>query len=236
MENKSQAFLNLAIETADDTWKELLKSIAPQFAHVEKLYSARVKETDRVFPLREDIFSFLRYVSLPDVRVVILGQDPYYTMEQSGFPTAHGLAFSVPRGAKIPPSLRNIFTEIYNNHEDIKLTSGCLIPWATQGVLLINSSLTVEENKPGSHQNVWSTVVYKILQYVVEVNPRVILVGWGAEAQKILNQIGSSKTSRLYSSHPSPLSANKGFLGCGHFSKINKILTSRGEEPIDWST
>ena len=188
-----------------------------------------------VFPPREDLFTALRLTSPKAVRCVILGQDPYHEMGQ-----AHGLSFSVRPGVPVPRSLRNIYKEL---HADLGLTPpdhGCLEDWARQGVLLLNTVLTVYEGQANSHQRWgWERFTSHLID-VVEAQPQpVAYVLWGKSAQKKIqdNHLGEGGKPRLIltSNHPSPLSASRGFFGSRPFSKVNSFLQEHGEAPIDWS-
>lgn len=183
-----------------------------------------------IFPKKEEIFNALKLTSFEDTRVVIFGQDPYHEINQ-----AHGLAFSVNDGVKIPPSLRNIYKEIKAEYGyDIPKT-GNLIPWAKQGILLLNASLTVREGKPNSHSKIgWQEFTDNIIKHLNEKNESVIFMLWGNNARNKKKFITNPKHFILEATHPSPLSANRGFFGCNHFKKINEILKSSNKKEIDW--
>ncbi|MCL4108593.1 UNVERIFIED_CONTAM: hypothetical protein GTU68_022895 [Idotea baltica] len=182
-----------------------------------------------VFPAQEDLFTALKLTALANVKVVILGQDPYHDDGQ-----AHGLSFSVRRGIKIPPSLRNIFKELA---EDIDVTipnHGCLEAWARQGVLLLNTVLSVRAHEANSHRKQgWEQFTDGVIRAVNE-QPAVVFVLWGNPAQKKAELIDETRHLVLKSAHPSPLSARRGFIGSQPFSKINDWLQNHGSQPIDW--
>lgn len=184
-----------------------------------------------IFPSMFDIYNALRYTDYDDVKVVILGQDPYHEKGQ-----AHGLAFSVLDGVAFPPSLQNIFIELQNDL-GIKIPkNGNLIPWAKQGVLLLNTVLTVREHYANSHKGKgWENLTTEIIKKLNERKKPVIFVLWGRDAKAKKEFITNPMHYILEASHPSPLSCNYGFFGCKHFSKINRILISSSEKPIDWS-
>ena len=184
-----------------------------------------------IFPSMFDIYNALRYTDYDDVKVVILGQDPYHEKGQ-----AHGLAFSVLDGVAFPPSLQNIFIELQNDL-GIKIPkNGNLIPWAKQGVLLLNTVLTVREHYANSHKGKgWENLTTEIIKKLNEREKPVIFVLWGRDAKAKKEFITNPIHYILEASHPSPLSCNYGFFGCKHFSKINRILISSSEKPIDWS-
>lgn len=183
-----------------------------------------------VYPPREDIYSAFQLLPFQDVKVVILGQDPYHGPRQS-----HGLAFSVNEGVKIPPSLRNIYKEL---ESDLNITrsSGSLIDWAKQGVLLLNTTLTVDAGDAGSHRNLgWVPFTDAIIKSVSDYHEHVVFILWGKPAQSKTRLIDKSKHHIIESVHPSPLSAYRGFFGSRPFSKANEYLTAHGKSPIDWS-
>ena len=214
-----------------DSWNSFFESLES-----DALYQELQKNLDFeyenfvVYPKREQLFRALELSPFEEVKVVIVGQDPYHGAGQ-----ASGLGFSVDKNTKLPPSLRNIFKEL---HSDIGIerVSGDLESWARQGVLLLNSTLSVREASPGSHQFLgWERFTDKMLSLLSESKDHVIFVLWGAHAQKKLPLIDTTKHFVLQSVHPSPLSAYRGFFGSKVFSKINEDLTSRGLDPIDWS-
>ena len=184
-----------------------------------------------VYPPGPEIFSAFDHTPFDDVRVVILGQDPYHGPNQ-----AHGLCFSVRPGVPAPPSLQNIFKEI---HRDLGLRApdhGCLTPWADRGVLLLNAVLTVQQSMAASHQGKgWEGFTDAAIDALNREREGLIFMLWGSYAQKKGQLIDSQRHCVLRSVHPSPLSAHRGFIGCGHFSAANRYLESRGVAPIDWS-
>ena len=186
--------------------------------------------TTTVYPPADDIFNALHLTALKDVKVLILGQDPYHGANQ-----AHGLSFSVLPGQRIPPSLKNIYTEL---HDDL----GCDIPnngylekWAKQGVLMLNTVLTVRAHKPNSHQGKgWEYFTDAIIRAVNEQDRPIVYLLWGRPAQKKASMLNNPKHLILKAPHPSPYSADTGFFGCRHFSQATEFLESHGAEPIDW--
>lgn len=194
----------------------------------EFLHSEYRKNT--IFPNGKNIFKALDTTPLSDVRVVILGQDPYHGPGQ-----ANGLCFSVNSGVKLPPSLVNIFKEIRTDFPDLKVDDGNLEPWAKQGVLLLNATLTVRANEAGSHQNKgWEKFTDAVVKTLNEKKEGVVYMLWGAYAQRKGNQINRDKNLILKSAHPSPLSAYRGFLGNQHFRKTNEYLIKHNQKPIVW--
>jgi uracil-DNA glycosylase len=192
-----------------------------------------------IYPRGSEIFAALDLTPLPDVRVVIIGQDPYHGPNQ-----AHGLCFSVKPGIPEPPSLVNIFAEIdadLNCERSPQAARhfvdghGCLIPWARQGVLLLNAVLTVERGRPGSHQGRgWETFTDRIVEILNVQREQLVFLLWGGYAQRKCGIVDRTRHCVLTAPHPSPLSAHRGFLGCRHFSQANHYLLERGQAPIDW--
>lgn len=184
-----------------------------------------------IYPEGKDIFNSMNLVSFDDVKVVIIGQDPYHGPGQ-----AHGLCFSVPPGVRIPPSLVNIFKEIHNDLDVHPGNHGNLTHWANQGVLLLNSVLTVENNRAGSHQGKgWERFTDAIITLINRERSRLVFLLWGNYAQKKGKIIDTDRHLVLKSVHPSPLSAHRGFFGNSHFSKANAYLESNGKTCIDWT-
>lgn len=217
----------------DDGWRQAL---APEFAspYMQSLKSFLVAEREagkRIFPKGNEWFRALDLTPLDKVRVVILGQDPYHGEGQ-----AHGLCFSVRPGTQIPPSLVNIYKELESDLGIKPARHGFLEHWAGQGVLLLNSVLTVEMGRAAAHQGKgWERFTDAIIARINEKPEPVVFMLWGAYAQKKAGFVDSSRHLVLKAPHPSPLSAHNGFFGCRHFSKANAFLESRGSKPIDWA-
>jgi len=184
-----------------------------------------------IYPPSKDIFNAFNTTPFDDVKVVIIGQDPYH-----GFGQAHGLSFSVQDGVKFPPSLENIFKELKTDLNIPYPANGNLTSWAKQGVLLLNASLTVRESDPNSHQNIgWQKFTDSVIQQLSEKREGIIFLLWGGFAKKKGAKIDCKKHHILTTGHPSPLSANRGYwFGNKHFSKTNELLISMGKNPIDW--
>ena len=182
-----------------------------------------------ISPAIENIFNAFKYCNFESTKVVIFGQDPYF---QSGI--ANGLAFSVDEDQIIPASLKNIYKEINDDVGPSKNKSGCLKSWAKQGVLLLNTALTVEVSKPGSHSNIgWDNFIYDIIK-LINNKPNVVFILWGNHAQKYIRYLNNKNHLILYGPHPSPLSAYRGFFGSKHFSKCNNYLRMNNLKEIDW--
>lgn len=187
--------------------------------------------TRTIYPSMYDIFNSMKYTDFDDVKVVLLGQDPYHNKGQ-----AMGLSFSVPNGIDIPPSLVNIYKEINSELGIPPKKHGDLTGWAKQGVLLLNAVLTVREHSANSHKGKgWETFTDSIIRKISEQKEHVVFLLWGANARSKKSLIDQSKHLILECAHPSPLSAYNGFFGCGHFIKTNEYLTKHGKTPIDWS-
>ena len=186
--------------------------------------------TQVIYPPKEDLFNALKATSYQDTKVVILGQDPYHGLGQ-----AHGMAFSVNPGIAIPPSLRNIYKELQDSLGCSIPDNGYLMPWAKQGVLLLNTVLTVRAGQPQSHQNKgWEILTDEIIKLLNQKDETVIFLLWGSPAKKKMNLITNPKHVVLTAVHPSPLSAHRGFFGCNHFKQVYEILERQGRETIDW--
>jgi uracil-DNA glycosylase len=184
-----------------------------------------------VFPSTDDWFRALDLTPLENVRVVILGQDPYHGLNQ-----AHGLCFSVPPGVRPPPSLKNIYKELESDLGIPRALHGTLDHWAKQGVLLLNSVLTVEQGRAASHKNLgWERFTDAVIRLVAAKETPVVFMLWGAYAQKKASIVDGTQHLIVRAAHPSPLSAYNGFLGCQHFSKANAFLKANGFAPIDWA-
>lgn len=187
-------------------------------------------KTEKVYPPKEQIFRALEFTSPDKVAVVIVGQDPYHGRGQ-----AQGLSFSVPSGIKTPPSLLNIYKEIDAEYQCGIATSGDLTPWAKEGVLLLNTSLTVREGKPGSHAKWgWEKVTDSILSYLSAHYSHIVFMLWGSHAEAKRPLLDESKHLILSAPHPSPLSAYRGFFGCDHFRTANTYLVDSKKAPINW--
>lgn len=212
-------------------WDEILKDEfhQPYYLRLREFLKKEYSE-QTIYPSMYDIFNAFKYTDFDDVKVVILGQDPYH-----GEGEAHGLAFSVKKGIAIPPSLRNIYRELHDSLGCYIPNNGYLEKWARQGVLLLNTSLTVRKDMANSHRNVgWEMLTDKVIKALNEREKPVIFMLWGSNAKAKSMLIDRRKHIVLMSVHPSPLSANRGFFGCNHFKIANEELVKMGEKPIDW--
>lgn len=213
-------------------WYEKLKPEfeSENYKKLENFLSGEYK-TKTIYPAPEKVFNALNLVKFDEVKVVIIGQDPYHNPHQ-----AHGLSFSVEKDVAIPPSLQNIYKELSSDLGCFIPNNGNLTKWAKQGVLLLNSVLTVEENKPNSHKGKgWEKITSKVISLLNDRSDPVIFMLWGGNAKALGKNIDTTRHYVLSAVHPSPLSANQGgWFGCKHFSKCNEILKNLGKEPIDW--
>lgn len=221
-----------AVEKQNNTWADVLgdEKGKPYFKDILSFLAQEKSAGKTIYPPQNELFSAFKETSYDEVKVVLLGQDPYHGPGQ-----AHGLSFSVNMGIKPPPSLVNIFQELKNDLQLPFPAHGFLKKWANQGVLLLNTSLSVERGKPQSHAHIgWTqftdTVIKKLNQHP---HPLVFLL-WGSHAKNKRPLIDEKKHLVLLAAHPSPFSAHNGFLGCRHFSKANAFLQEHGRQPIDW--
>lgn len=217
---------------SEPSWRAALGSAfeQPYFQALEVSLTAREASGAHVFPAKENIFAAFNLTPLDKVKTVILGQDPYHGPGQ-----AMGLSFSVPADVRVPPSLRNIFREIESDTGRPASGHGDLTHWAKQGVLLLNSVLTVEEKKAGAHAKLgWQRFTDQAIAAVSQRQEGVIFMLWGAYAQQKKALVDEDRHKVLIAPHPSPLSAYKGFLGCQHFSQANAYLKEAGKEEIFW--
>lgn len=216
------------------TWSDILAEEKQKdyFKRILTFLSREISKGKVIFPAKADIFNAFKYTDLNNLKVVILGQDPYHNYNQ-----AHGLAFSVQKGVAIPPSLQNIYRELARSIPDFKIPNhGCLINWARQGVFLLNTTLTVEAHKANSHKDIgWETFTDAVISKISDYKSNVVFMLWGAHARKKKCLVDSSKHLILETTHPSPLSAHRGFLGCNHFVECNNYLLKYYNSKVDWS-
>lgn len=216
----------------EDSWKEVLKDEfnKPYFEGIVQHLKTEKQLKKVIYPAGPNIFNAFNTTPFQDVKVLILGQDPYHGPGQ-----AHGLCFSVQKGVPPPPSLVNIFKELKT---DIGLDTpphGDLTDWAKRGVFLLNASLTVRAGDPMSHSKIgWAQFTDSVIQKVSALRENIVFMLWGRFAQEKVSLIDASKHLILRAAHPSPLSANNGFFGCRHFSMANEYLISKGIDPVDW--
>lgn len=218
--------------TVPASWQRVLSDEFDQPYYDRLLQELRQRAASGaiIYPPQEQIFGAFASTPFDSVHVVLLGQDPYHGANQ-----AHGLAFSVNRGVPVPPSLRNIYQELSADVDFVAPTHGCLQEWAAQGVLLLNSVLTVEHGAAGSHQKLgWEQLTDATIHAISQHRNNVVFLLWGAHARSKKGLIDARKHLILTAPHPSPLSVYRGFYGCRHFSKANDYLSAHGGIPINW--
>lgn len=238
--DQSWKIADIARHLSLDGWRPMLNKCTNDkvFPAIDSYLEKQESEYGPYCPLKKDIFKAFELCPLSQVEVVIVGQDPYYTLDNDGLPTAQGFSFSARRHSKIPKSLVNIFKEIKRSlpNEITSLANADLSGWAAQGVLMLNTCLTVRTGGPSaSHKSIWISFINEVISAISAVNESCIYVLWGRKAEQSVGKMLSSKNIILTSSHPSPLSARYGFDGCGHFAEINEILREQGKPGIDWN-
>jgi uracil-DNA glycosylase len=236
---EQKQLLALEISSMDESWLAVLKDelVTKEFLDLKKFLKSEVESGKKVFPPSSDVYSWSRHTPLHKVKAVILGQDPYHNVNQ-----AHGLCFSVRPPTVAPPSLKNMYIALKKDYPEFKApprNGGLLTPWADRGVLLLNTCLTVRAHEANSHANRgWERLTQKVIDTIVTKRTKgVVFLAWGSPAQKRCAKITGAKHLVLKSVHPSPLSAHKGFMDCGHFRKANEWLEERygADGVIDWN-
>ena len=220
------------MNSAIGDWSTHLDGISEKdsFQNLLDFLNRQAQQSKTIYPPKDSWFKALEYSSFTNTKVIILGQDPYHGEGQ-----AEGLSFSVPEGVKTPPSLKNIYKELETDVSTITPLHGHLAPWAKQGVLLLNSVLTVEKGTPASHANQgWEVFTDYLIGLLSDKKQNLVFLLWGAYAGKKSGLIDDTKHLILKAPHPSPFSAHKGFFGCKHFSKTNDYLASTDQQKIDW--
>lgn len=219
-------------------WQQIIhhEKQQPYFKQLQQNIALQRENGETIFPDEADTFNAFKYVDLSNIKVVILGQDPYHGTGNNNQPQAHGLAFSVQHGIKVPPSLVNMYKELVTDIDGfVKPEHGNLVSWAQQGVLLLNTVLTVKQANAHSHAKLgWETFTDNIIAQLNERNNGCVFILWGSHAQKKGKNINGNKHLVLAGPHPSPLSAYRGFFGCKHFSSANTWLKNHNHTPINW--
>jgi len=226
-----ETILELAQKEPPYTWEPLFSSSLVGLEHIQLILG----QLGEYFPLLPNVFRAFDCTPLPSVKVVIFGQDPYHSRGKDGSPIANGLAFSVPRGNPVPPSLQNIYKELAREYPEFKIPNhGDLLSWSHQGVLLLNTCLTVKPHEAGSHKKLWDTFIARVIQHLNEQRPNCIYLLWGEKAQRFKTYLNEGNV--LSSGHPSTLamSARDPFIGNGHFKRCNDLLVARGMTPVNW--
>ena len=215
------------------SWTELLEEEkkSQYFQQVMHYVAEQRQAGKKIYPPKDNVFEAFKLTAFDDIKVVILGQDPYHGSGQ-----AHGLCFSVEKGVAVPPSLKNIYKELQSDLGIAPARHGNLQSWAEQGVFLLNTVLTVEANQANSHRGQgWETFTDHVIKIISDHAKHVVFLLWGSPAQKKMALLDRNKHTILTSVHPSPLSAYRGFLGCKHFSKTNEALKAHQQTEINWS-
>lgn len=221
------------LENIRPGWKSFLieETQKQYFIELNNFLTGEYNSKKTIFPQQQSIFECLNRIDIDEVKIVILGQDPYHGEGQ-----AHGLAFSVPEGQKLPPSLKNIFKELESDLGKNPPSSGDLSHWLNQGVLLLNTVLTVEKSKAGSHQKKgWEIFTNRIIEIINTNCKEIVYILWGSPAQKKMSLLDKNSNLIIHSPHPSPLSSYRGFFGSRPFSKTNNYLAKNGKKTIHWT-
>lgn len=230
---KSTNLKDMIIETIPLSWQSLFNELYQDFLKINQILEGKYQDHIIIFPEIHNILNIFYDLQPKNIKVLILGQDPYYTLDHQGYPYAHGYAFST-LSSEIPSSLQNIMIEIKHEYPDLQLSGkGNLLPWVKQGVFLLNSALTVEMDQPGSHIDIWQPIINRIINYISIVNPKCVFLLLGSHARNKKNYINKNCLI-ITAPHPSMRSVNKGFLGCNCFIKINDILKKRKDTEINW--
>ncbi|WNE41252.1 MAG: Uracil-DNA glycosylase [Mycoplasmataceae bacterium] len=227
---KKNLWQNFNLNNIDPSWEVFFRQESQKdyfFLLLNKI--SEEYKSQKCWPKKENVFRLFREISLDQVKVVILGQDPYHQVE-----VADGIAFSTQKVNYIPASLKNIFLELSKDFECPRPTGGNLLPWVKEGVFLLNTALTVKDNQALSHTDWWKEFIYSLLLYLKENNEKIIWIFWGQKAKKIGEECQINKEFSLISAHPSPYSAEHGFFGSRPFSKTNKLLSKLGKKTINW--
>ncbi len=220
------------VKALKGSWRTLIQQqlTEPYMQSLAQTLQQRAALGATILPPAKDVFHAFETLPLEDIKVIVLGQDPYHGVGQ-----AHGLSFSVPHGVKVPPSLGNIYKELVTDVDCSIAQHGCLDQWAEQGVLLLNNVLTVEQGEAASHRKLgWEQFTDHIIATINQRCEGVVFMLWGAPAQHKATKVDRQKHCVLKAPHPSPLSAYRGFFGCRHFSQANTYLLGRGHKPINW--
>jgi uracil-DNA glycosylase len=223
-----------------DGWEDLFKEVDNEIKNISDFIEREIEKGLRILPDKHNILRIFYEMHPSDIKVCIIGMDPYHQLLVNGKPRAQGLSFSVSQEDEIPSSLMNIYKEIFNCYPDTPKEripkNGDLIEWVHQGVMLLNVCLTVQLNAAGSHSkwDLWHPLLNKMFPYISKFNKHVIFVMWGKDAQKMETMISKNFKNMLMAPHPSGLSAYRGFIGCEHFKTINEMLKKQGKSEIVW--
>jgi uracil-DNA glycosylase len=235
--DRSWSVEKISKEWVPTTWEQVFADAEPELHDISDVLENQEKINGQFYPDKKDIFAAFHYTPLKNVKVVIVGQDPYHqtiTVDDKSVSRAVGLSFSVRQEDSIPSSLNNIYTELQNSVLNFtRPDHGDLREWTNRGVLLLNMSLTVQPNKAGSHGDIWLGFINKVFKQLAITNPQCIFLLWGKEAQKLKQMIGD-RSVVFEAAHPSGYSAHRGFFGCNHFNLVNEALAKQGKKPINW--
>jgi uracil-DNA glycosylase len=231
---QDMSICDIVIARCPEGWEELFYRAWSNLISIDKFLAKEERKYGMYFPLKKDIFKAFELTSLKDVKVVIIGQDPYHSVDDDGNPTAQGLSFSVRRGSRVAPSLQNIYKVLKRTIPGFEIPRhGDLTYWAKQGVLLLNKDLTVRPHLAKSHPKSWMGFINLVMQSLISFNKNTVYMLWGRPAQELERCIGNGHI--LKTGHPSPMSFHKyGFKTCNHFNEANDILRESGQTPIDW--
>jgi len=222
--------MKIVSQKCPPTWNRVFRDAEDELKDIADI----LQEEQTYFPMKKDIFRAFYLTPLPNVKVVLVGQDPYHDTVYNGEPKATGLSFSTHPLAPVSPSLKNIYKEIKRTYPDFVIPNhGDLTNWAKQGVLLLNSCLTVRPHEAASHGKIWLGFIETVIKAICNVNPDCIFLLWGKAAQKLREMIKGNAVV-LACGHPSALNRNSDFVGCNHFTIVNETLVKQGREPIDW--
>lgn len=230
---QSWTILDIIQKKPPSSWISLFREAHSDIVTISEFIQAQESTIGAVIPYKKDIFRAQELCKLESVCLVILGQDPYYNIVKGSY-VANGIAFSVNRGVAVPKSLENVFKVLHKTVPGFEMPGhGDLTKWVEQGVLLLNTSLTVMPDSPNAHKGIWASYTTKLLHKIAQVNPQCVYMLWGGEAQAY-DKIITSKNI-LFTSHPSPLGAYRGFMACNHFNEANEMLVKQGRKPINWN-
>jgi len=235
--NENWTINDLANKACPTTWEEVFNDAKNELDHISNILQEDEKKYGKFYPLKKDIFAAFKYTQLKNIKAVIIGNEPYsqtITLNKKTLPKDMGLSYSVRKGDNIPSSIKNIYKELQDTVRGFDPPNhGDLTEWARQGVLLLNSTLTVRPGQQYSHNGVWDGFIYKVLKAIEKNNPICVFILWGKDSNKI-KELLNNKTNILESPHPSGLSAKRGFFGSDHFNKVNDIILKCGGIGISW--
>ncbi len=232
--DQKMTLLEIVTKWKPKSWEKVFQDCMEDFEEISRILQEQEQTYGLWFPLKKNLFRAFSLTALQEVKVVLVGQDPYPQYDSNGEPRPTGCSFSVKKDDQIPGSLKNIFLELAQEYPDFQYPHhGCLDTWCRQGVLLLNKCLTVRPNEPGSHESIWDAFLIRVLDAISQVRPKCIYIILGKEAQKIKRYLGE-KSIKLEAGHPSGRNVKGGFLGCDIFKKCNDHLIDMGDRPVNW--